>query len=148
MTCWRPPLPWILIAVVLGGAFVVLVLVAIVLWRQLGRNPRVRDTGKRLGKLSTRRKLRLAWALARDRRIRRPVRAIPFFLLLYLAMPLDIVPDFIPVVGQLDDLLVLAIGAGLMIRFTPADVLEEHLRRLEQEQAERATSEGDPPAGA
>ena len=67
---------------------------------------------KRITRLPFRAKLRLAIALMRDSHIPLVVRAIPALLLLYLAMPIDIIPDFIPVIGQLDDLAVMAIGVG------------------------------------
>jgi uncharacterized membrane protein YkvA (DUF1232 family) len=86
---------------------------------------------KRIGRLKFRAKLGLARAMWADRRIPFVVRAIPPALILYLAMPIDIVPDFIPVLGQLDDVVVVAVGMGLLLRFTPREVLEEHVTRLE-----------------
>ncbi len=49
----------------------------------------------------------------------------------YLAFPFDIIPDFIPVLGQLDDLVILAAGLGVFLWLTPRDVIEQHLRALE-----------------
>jgi uncharacterized membrane protein YkvA (DUF1232 family) len=46
-------------------------------------------------------------------------------------MPIDLIPDFIPIVGHIDDLLVMLVGVSLFLRFTPRHVLEEQLRRLE-----------------
>ncbi len=86
---------------------------------------------KRVSRLPLRGKLRLALALARDRRIPLPIRGLPPALVLYLALPLDIVPDFIPVLGQLDDLLILGVGLALLLRFTPRQVLEERIALLE-----------------
>jgi hypothetical protein len=43
----------------------------------------------------------LVWRLARDRRISRPRRALLFAVLGYLALPIDLVPDFLPGIGQL-----------------------------------------------
>jgi len=62
-----------------------------------------------------------------------PVKAVIPALVAYLLMPLDIIPDFIPVIGQLDDLLLIALAVGLVVRFAPVKVLEEHIRRLEDE---------------
>jgi len=45
-------------------------------------------------------------------------------LVLYVAMPLDIVPDFIPVVGYLDDMLIVMIGAELLLRSIPRYIIE------------------------
>jgi len=63
------------------------------------------------------------------------VKAIIPALVAYLLMPLDIIPDFIPVVGQLDDLLLIMLAVGLVFRFTPVELLDEHIRRLEAETA-------------
>ena len=92
-----------------------------------------RQLVRRLQALPARAKLRLAWRLLRDRRMPVLVKAIIPALVAYLLMPLDIIPDFIPVIGQLDDLLLIALTVGLVVRFTPVELLEEHIRRLEAE---------------
>ena len=43
----------------------------------------------------------------------------------YAVSPIDLIPDFIPVLGQLDDLLLLPIGIALAIRMVPRAVLDE-----------------------
>lgn len=86
----------------------------------------------RISRLRWRDKLRLAMRLVRDPRIFLVVRAVPPLVVLYLAMPLDVIPDFIPVVGQLDDLVVFALGVGLLVRFTPRHVLTEAVDQLER----------------
>jgi uncharacterized membrane protein YkvA (DUF1232 family) len=53
---------------------------------------------------------RLAWALARDPRLSRARRAAVLAGAAYVVSPIDLVPGIIPVVGQLDDMLV-ALGA-------------------------------------
>ena len=68
------------------------------------------------------------------------VKAVIPALVAYLLMPLDIIPDFIPVIGQLDDLLLIALAVGLIFRFTPVELLEEHIRRLETDAARSLTS--------
>jgi uncharacterized membrane protein YkvA (DUF1232 family) len=88
---------------------------------------------RRLQALPARSKLRLAWRLLRDRRMPVLVKAVIPALVAYLLMPLDIIPDFIPVIGQLDDLLLIALAVGVIFRFTPVELLEEHIRRLEAE---------------
>ncbi|MDO8612474.1 MAG: DUF1232 domain-containing protein [Dehalococcoidia bacterium] len=87
-------------------------------------------------RLPLRDKLRLALALMREPRIPLLVRAVPPALVLYLAMPLDVIPDFIPVIGHLDDALVLLLGIAVLLRFTPRAVLEEHVARLEATRAQ------------
>jgi uncharacterized membrane protein YkvA (DUF1232 family) len=98
-------------------------------WRKSDEADRV--LVKRIGRLRFRAKVDLARSMFSDRRIPLPVRAIPPLLVLYLALPIDIVPDFIPGLGQLDDVVIVAIGMGLLLRFTPRPVLEEHVARLE-----------------
>jgi len=120
--------------IVLGVAVAVIVASAVAAWRlhRVGR-PEDRVIVERILHLPIRHKLRLALALVREPRIPLPVRVVPPALVLYLATPLDIVPDFIPVIGHLDDVLVLLLGIALLLRFTPRAVLEEHLARLEAE---------------
>jgi uncharacterized membrane protein YkvA (DUF1232 family) len=101
-------------------------------WRR--GSPEERTLVRRILRLPVRDKLRLALALARDSRIPLVVRAIPPSLILYLATPIDVIPDFIPVIGHLDDVLILIVGVGLLLRFTPRDVVEEHVARLEAAQ--------------
>jgi uncharacterized membrane protein YkvA (DUF1232 family) len=88
---------------------------------------------RRLQALPARSKLRLAWRLLCDRRMPVLVKAVIPALVAYLLMPLDIIPDFIPVIGQLDDLLLIMLAVGVIIRFAPVELLEEHIRRLETE---------------
>ncbi|HLA19474.1 MAG TPA: DUF1232 domain-containing protein [Dehalococcoidia bacterium] len=118
--------------IILGVALAVIVASAVAVWRlrRAGR-PEDRALIDRVLRLSLRRKLRLALALVREPRIPLLVRVIPPALVVYLAMPLDVIPDFIPVIGHLDDVLVLVIGIAVLLRFTPRAVLEEHLARLE-----------------
>jgi uncharacterized membrane protein YkvA (DUF1232 family) len=54
--------------------------------------------------------------LARDRRISRARRAILFLVFAYLALPIDLVPDFLPGIGQLDDAVLLAFALRLLVR--------------------------------
>ena len=82
-------------------------------------------------KLPLRAKLQLAWRLFRDPRRRRWRRGVMPVVLVYLASPIDVIPDFIPLLGQLDDLLVLAAGLGLVLWLTPSYVIEDHLGELE-----------------
>lgn len=46
--------------------------------------------------------------------------------------PIDLIPDFIPVLGYLDDLILVPFGIALAIRLIPQTVLEEHKEKAEQ----------------
>jgi uncharacterized membrane protein YkvA (DUF1232 family) len=63
--------------------------------------------------------------LARDRRISRPRRAALFMVLGYLALPIDLVPDFLPGIGQLDDAVVLGLALRLVVRGGGTELVRE-----------------------
>lgn len=81
--------------------------------------------------LSLRAKVTLAWSMFRDPGVPLLPKAILPVIVGYLAFPFDIIPDFIPILGQLDDLLVIVAGLGIFLWMTPRDVIEFHLRALE-----------------
>lgn len=121
---------WLWISLLVAGTLMFCtMLAAIAVWRSTSDADRA--IVKRVSQLRWRDKLRLALRLVRDRRMPLAVRAIPPLVVLYLAMPLDVIPDFIPVAGQLDDLVVIALGVGLLVRFTPRAVLVEAVEQLE-----------------
>jgi uncharacterized membrane protein YkvA (DUF1232 family) len=53
--------------------------------------------------------------LARNPRISRPRRAVLFLVLGYLALPIDLFPDFLPGIGQLDDAVLLGLALRLVV---------------------------------
>ncbi len=74
---------------------------------------------------------RLAFRLFNDPRVPGWVKyGIPLLVVLYLIMPLDVLPDFIPILGQLDDFGVIVLGMSLMARLSPSYVVDEHRRAL------------------
>ena len=73
---------------------------------------------------------RLIWALARDPRVPTRQKLVLAAVAGYLVFPSDIIPDFIPVLGQLDDLGVLIFGLDFFIRNAPKEVVEEHMGRI------------------
>jgi len=90
------------------------------------RDPRVREFIEAIEDLGWRGVVHGVWGLVRDRRVPWFVRLLPVPLLVYLATPIDIIPDFIPVIGQADDILVVAAALWVVLRFTPAEVVAEH----------------------
>ena len=73
---------------------------------------------------------RLIWGLARDPRVPLSQKAVLGGIAAYLAFPIDIIPDFIPVIGQMDDLAVLILGLDWFIRIAPPNVVDEHMARI------------------
>lgn len=70
--------------------------------------------------------LRLISRLARDGSLPRGVRIRLWLLLAYLASPLDLIPDFVPVIGYADDAVIVALALRLVVRAAGREPLERH----------------------
>ena len=77
------------------------------------------------GLINLKRQLLTVYCVARDRRIPRLVRFLVLLVAAYAFSPLDLIPDFIPVLGYLDDLLLIPLGVWLIIRLTPPEILAD-----------------------
>jgi uncharacterized membrane protein YkvA (DUF1232 family) len=119
------------ILIAAGIALLVLVATALLAWWLIGR--RGRALASRVGALPMRQKARLAGSLYGDPRLPALNRLALVALIVYLALPIDLIPDFIPVLGQIDDAVMLGLGAALILRSIPQAVFEEHLSSLESE---------------
>lgn len=64
--------------------------------------------------------------LLRDELVPRRRKLLLAALIAYLAMPFDLVPDFIPVAGQLDDAIIVALVVRSVLRAGGPDLLREH----------------------
>jgi len=62
---------------------------------------------------------------AKDPRTPWYAKAVAFLTIAYAFSPIDFIPDFIPILGYLDDLFIVPAGITLAIRLIPAEVLEE-----------------------
>src|SRR5689334_2363581 len=63
---------------------------------------------------------------ARDPRTPWYARVAAMLVAAYALSPIDLIPDFVPVLGYLDDLLIVPLGILLVVRLIPAEVLAEH----------------------
>ncbi len=66
---------------------------------------------------------------AQDPRTPWYAKALIFFVVAHTFSPIDLIPDFIPVLGYLDDLLITPGGLWLAIRLIPPEALAEAVRR-------------------
>jgi uncharacterized membrane protein YkvA (DUF1232 family) len=74
---------------------------------------------------------RIVWGLVRDPRTPLPLKGLLAAGLAYVVVPIDLVPDAIPILGQADDLTVLLLVLDLFIANAPADVRAEHSERAQ-----------------
>jgi len=63
---------------------------------------------------------------ARDPRTPRVAKLLALAIVAYALSPIDLIPDVIPVLGLLDDLVLLPVGLWAVMRLIPAEVLAEH----------------------
>jgi uncharacterized membrane protein YkvA (DUF1232 family) len=69
----------------------------------------------------------VAMAMAlRDPRVPWYAKAVGACVVAYALSPIDLIPDFVPVLGLLDDLVLVPLGLLLVLRLIPADILAEH----------------------
>lgn len=74
------------------------------------------------------------WKLFKHPETPRAAKAVAIFVVAYALSPIDLIPDFIPVLGMLDELILLPLGVALAIRLTPHHLW---LARLAEAEASR-----------
>ena len=89
---------------------------------------RIGDLGHRLAV-----EAHAAWLAARDSRVPWPARILAIMVAAYALSPIDLIPDFIPVLGHLDDALIVPLLVALSYRLIPAHVKERARARAEKE---------------
>ena len=89
---------------------------------------RIRSWAKTL-----KREIIVLWLAARDPRVPLRAKLLAGFVAAYALSPIDLIPDFVPVIGLLDDLLLVPLGIWLALRLIPND-LQDELRIAAQDQ--------------
>jgi uncharacterized membrane protein YkvA (DUF1232 family) len=91
--------------------------------------------------------VRLAWRLLRDERVTGAKFLLLAMLALYVASPIDAIPDLLLGVGQLDDvgiaIALIMVTLRLLPKLAPAEVVEEHLRQMRSARSSAATQPMD-----
>lgn len=77
---------------------------------------------------------------ARDPRVPWYAKAVAACVAGYALSPIDLIPDFVPILGYLDDLILVPLGIMLAIRLIPAPVLSDLRRTAADQLARRPTS--------
>jgi uncharacterized membrane protein YkvA (DUF1232 family) len=108
---------WADVLLVLVAIWIVLAIVLVI----VGRVVLARELALILPNL-----IRLFGGLLRDGRVPLRAKIVLGIASLWLASPIDLIPDFIPVVGQLDDALVAALALRFVLRTTDEAVVRQH----------------------
>ena len=71
------------------------------------------------------------WKLFKHPETPRAAKLVAIAVIAYAVSPIDLIPDFIPVLGQLDELILLPLGVALAVKLTPRPLWEARLREAE-----------------
>lgn len=115
-----PDWAWTLVGV-LGGLLLCWLVLMAVLWATRPDDLRLRELLRLMPDV-----LRLVHRLAGDGTLPRGVRVRLWLLLGYLALPFDLVPDFVPVLGHADDAIVVALVLRSVVRHAGPAALDRH----------------------
>jgi len=75
--------------------------------------------------------LQLWWRLLRDPRVPRALKLlVPALAVVYVLWPADLIPDLLPLIGQLDDAAILLLALTLFESLAPKELVAEHLASL------------------
>lgn len=88
--------------------------------RNLGMLQRLRSTAKRL-----RQEIKVYQLVLKDPRTPKLAKILLGLALGYALLPFDLIPDFIPVIGHLDDLIIVPILVILALKMIPQDVVDD-----------------------
>jgi uncharacterized membrane protein YkvA (DUF1232 family) len=78
----------------------------------------------------------------RDPRVPWYAKLLAACVVAYAFSPIDLIPDFIPVLGYLDDIVIVPLGLAVAVRMVPRDVLAECRKRAELESGKRTSLVG------
>lgn len=66
----------------------------------------------------------------KDPRVPFLVKVFTGMIIAYAISPIDIIPDFIPIIGYIDDLIIVPLGIKIALKMIPKEVLEEYKEKL------------------
>jgi uncharacterized membrane protein YkvA (DUF1232 family) len=115
---------WEAVAGIVAGVLLAYAVLLFLLWLYARRHPEtvtMKDALRLLPDL-----LRLIRRLAADRTVAVGIRVRLVLLLAYLLSPIDLVPDFIPVIGYADDAVIVALVLRSVIKRAGADAIRRH----------------------
>lgn len=79
------------------------------------------------------------WLAGRDPRVPWYAKALAAAVAAYALSPIDLIPDFVPILGYVDDLVLVPLGIAVVVRLIPAETLQD-LRQQASEVLDRPAS--------
>lgn len=86
-----------------------------------------KDIGKTFKRYFT-----LYTALYKDKRTPRVARIFLWMAIGYAMLPFDLIPDFIPIIGHIDDTIIIPVFIFIALRFIPSTLYKEHYKKIFQ----------------
>lgn len=83
------------------------------------------------------REIRALWVAYQDRRTPWYARLVSAMVVGYAVSPIDLIPDFIPVIGCLDDLIIVPAGIALALRLIPTEVMADARNKAREQMASK-----------
>lgn len=80
------------------------------------------------------------WLAARDPRVSLAAKIVAGLVAAYALSPVDLIPDFIPILGYLDDVILVPLGIALAVRLIPPQLMEDLRRRAAATDKPRSTA--------
>ncbi|WP_226670694.1 YkvA family protein [Metabacillus litoralis] len=68
----------------------------------------------------------------KDQRVSWLAKVVAICVVAYAFSPIDLIPDFIPILGYLDDLILVPLGISLVLKLIPSIVIDENLAKAEE----------------
>ena len=93
--------------------------------------------------LGLKRELRAYRLMLRDKRTPRLAKLFLGLAVGYALLPFDIIPDFVPVVGHLDDVIIVPLLVAIALRMIPGDVVRDCRRKARSGEGARRTDRTD-----
>ncbi|MFZ0544689.1 MAG: DUF1232 domain-containing protein [Candidatus Promineifilaceae bacterium] len=88
--------------------------------------------------------VRLVWLLLRDSDVPIYLKLLPLAAVIYVIFPVDLIPDFVVPLGQIDDLTAVLLGAKMFIEMAPQDIVNRHIRAMRMQYGSASLNDVEP----
>lgn len=96
-----------------------------IMWMRMNLKDRLKTTARNI-----KNEIKVYQAVIKDKRTPLLGRIFLGMAIGYFFLPFDLIPDFIPVVGHIDDLIIIPILVSIAVKLIPKTIVEEHKKRI------------------